>query len=186
MDLSELTTRNDIGEVLDAAKATVGVEVGVAFAENAEVILSTSSLARLYLVDPWNYVPGESPVGYADAIKDWEGCYQYAKAKLAPFGGRAIMVRTDSVNAAQAFTDESQDFVYIDANHMSPMIDRDLEAWWPKVKNGGIFGGHDYHTVVEDEYRCDVKEAVDAFFKDKGYTIHVTTADKDPSWYVIK
>ena len=187
MDLNELTTRNDIGKVLDAMCLTgLGVEVGVAFGENAEAILSASKLTKLFLIDPWDYVPGENTMGFVDAIKDWKGCFDYCAAKVAPFGDRAMMVRKSSAEALDGVPDGVFDFVYIDANHMRPMIDKDLAGWWPKVKKGGIFGGHDYHTVVEDEYRCDVKEAVDAFFKDKGYTIHVTTADKDPSWYVIK
>ncbi len=186
MDLYELTSRNDIGKVLDAAKASVGVEVGVAFGENAEVILKGSAILRLYLVDPWNYVPNEDPTGFADAIKDWAGCYEYAKAKMDAFGGRAVMIRTDSVSAAAGFTDGSRDFVYIDANHMRPMIDKDLAAWWPKVRKGGILGGHDYHMVDRPDYKCEVKAAVDKFFADKGYAIHVTTEDQDPSWYVIK
>ena len=82
--------------------------------------------------------------------------------------------------------DEEFDFVYIDANHMRPMIDNDLRAWWPKVKKGGIFGGHDYHMIDMENYRCEVKAAVDEFFKDKGNVIHVTNEPDAPSWYVIK
>jgi hypothetical protein len=40
--------------------------------------------------------------------------------------------------------------------------------------------------VDRADYRCEVKAAVDEFFADKGVTLHVTTADADPSWYVIK
>lgn len=186
MDLSELTTRNDIGKVLDAVGCSSGVEVGVAFGENAEVILSASAIKRLYLVDPWDYVPDENPMGYADAIKDWQGCYEYAKAKVEPFGNRAVLVRANSVTAASTFTNESLDFIYIDANHMRPMIDKDLRAWWGKLRKGGIFGGHDYHMVDRADYKCEVKAAVDEFFAGTDYKIHVTTQDQDPSWYVIK
>ena len=185
MTLYYLTTRNDIGQVLNAMGAKLGVEVGVAFGENAEVILDGSNLDRLYLIDPWNYVPNESPLGYADAIKDWAGCYQYARDKLARFGDRADFNRLTSSAAAAMAMDGEFDFVYIDANHMRPMIDHDLRAWWPKVRKGGIFGGHDYHMVNRPDYVCEVKAAVDEFFADKGHQLHVTK-DADPSWYIIK
>jgi hypothetical protein len=186
MKLHELKTRYDIGHVLDDMGLNLeGVEVGVAFGENAEIILDTCRMWRMYLIDPWNYVPDEDPIGYADAIKDWRGCMAYCAAKMKRFDERAIMVRDTSVNASQRFADGSLDFVYIDANHKRPYIDNDLHAWFNKVKKGGIFGGHDYHNVNRPDYVCEVKDAVDAFFADKDYTLHITE-DEDPSWYIIK
>ena len=186
MDLHDLTTRNDIGLVLNAMGARLGAEIGVAFGENAEQILSTSDLQALILVDPWQYVPGEDPTGYADAIKDWQGCHDYCANKLRRFGDRARMIRATSEEAAKAIPDGALDFIYIDANHMRPMIDNDLRAWWPKLRAGGIFGGHDYHMVDRPDYKCEVKAAVDEFFAGQERTIHVTVLDQDPSWYVTK
>ena len=185
MDLPELTTRYDIGKVLDhMGLINMGAEIGVAFGEHAEIILDTCSIKRLALIDPWAYVPCEDPTGYADAIKDWDGCFEYCKNKMARFGSRVAIGRTTSVEAAASCADRSLDFVYIDANHMRPMIDNDLRAWWPKVRPGGIIGGHDYHMIDTPEYKCEVKAAVDEFFS--GQTIHTTTTDLDPSWYIIK
>jgi hypothetical protein len=39
---------------------------------------------------------------------------------------------------------ESLDFVYIDANHKYDAVKKDLELWYPKVRKGGVFAGHDY------------------------------------------
>lgn len=188
MQLTDLKSRYDIGQVLDAMGLTgEGAEVGVAFGENAEIILDSCKLEKLWLIDPWEYVKGENPKGFADAIKDWNGCYKYCRAKLERFGARARMMQFTSVEGAAMFKDGSLDFVYIDANHMRPYIDNDLKAWWPKVKVGGIFGGHDYHMVNDPDYTCEVKDAVDAFFADKDYTLHITNAEGDsPSWYVQK
>jgi hypothetical protein len=184
--LNELETRDDIGHVLNEMKLNGdGVEVGVAFGENAEMVLSKSGLKTLYLIDPWCHVLGEDAKGYADAIKDWEGCLAFCISKLQKFGNRAKTIRETSFIGSRMFQNESLDFVYIDANHMSPMIDNDLMYWYDKVKHGGIFGGHDYHNILREDYQCDVKTAVDKFFKDKGKKIHVTK-DADPSWYIIK
>lgn len=180
----DCSSRYLIGPHLDRIGARLGVEVGVAFGEHAEIILDTCGLDVLFLVDPWGYVPGEDPKGYADAIKDWQGCYDYCAAKMKRFGDRAQMVRLPSVTAAAEFPEGSLDFVYIDANHMRPYIDRDLAAWYPKVRSGGIFGGHDYHTVSTEGYQCHVYAAVNEFLR--GHHIHVTTQDSDPSWYIIK
>ena len=186
MKLTDLKTRYNIGFVLNKMGLTgLGVEVGVAFGENAEIILDTCNLKALWLVDSWDYVPNENPKGYADAIKDWDGCLEYCKAKLKRFGLRAVICQDTSVERAKCFDDNSIDFVYIDANHMRPYIDNDLKVWFDKVKVGGIFGGHDYHMVNRPDYVCEVKAAVDEFFEGKGYTLHITD-DSDPSWYIIK
>tara|TARA_R110000868_G_scaffold49203_4_gene158770 strand:+ start:1635 stop:2195 length:561 start_codon:yes stop_codon:yes gene_type:complete len=185
MKLTDLKSRYNIGFVLNEMGLTgQGVEVGVAFGENAEIILDTCKLETLYLIDPWDYVPNENPKGYADAIKDWEGCYNYCANLLDRFGNRAQLMKMRSVEAAECCFAEF-DFVYIDANHMRPYIDNDLKAWYDKVKVGGIFGGHDYHMVNRPDYVCEVKAAVDEFFEGKGYTLHITE-DADPSWYIIK
>jgi hypothetical protein len=34
--------------------------------------------------------------------------------------------------------------VYIDANHTHEEVKKDIQAWLPKIKKGGIISGHDY------------------------------------------
>ncbi len=53
--------------------------------------------------------------------------------------------RLTSVEAAKSHDDESLDFVYLDASHDFDSVVRDIEAWLPKVKQGGILAGDDYH-----------------------------------------
>jgi hypothetical protein len=45
---------------------------------------------------------------------------------------------------ASNFKDASLDFCFIDANHKYECVSKDIDAWRPKVKPGGIFAGHDY------------------------------------------
>jgi hypothetical protein len=52
-------------------------------------------------------------------------------------------IRSHSWEAADRFNDESCYFVFIDADHSYESVLKDLNAWYPKVKSNGIFGGHD-------------------------------------------
>ncbi|MDD4889056.1 MAG: class I SAM-dependent methyltransferase [Phycisphaerae bacterium] len=52
-------------------------------------------------------------------------------------------VRADSAEAAERYADGSLDFVFIDGDHSAPIVARDLAAYWPKVKPGGVMAGHD-------------------------------------------
>tara|TARA_Y100001963_G_C6717492_1_gene417415 strand:- start:357 stop:917 length:561 start_codon:yes stop_codon:yes gene_type:complete len=50
-----------------------------------------------------------------------------------------------SYDVVDEFRDDDYDFIYIDGNHSYEDTKRDLELYLPKLKKGGIIGGHDYH-----------------------------------------
>jgi predicted O-methyltransferase YrrM len=54
------------------------------------------------------------------------------------------LIKSDSCSAASLFENESLDFVFIDGNHWYDYVKKDIEAWLPKIKKGGIISGHDY------------------------------------------
>lgn len=49
----------------------------------------------------------------------------------------------DSELMARNFRDGSIDFVWVDGDHRYPKCLRDIQAWWPKLKEGGWMGGDD-------------------------------------------
>jgi hypothetical protein len=63
------------------------------------------------------------------------------------FVSRCWVLEGASVEQAIHVEDESLDFVFIDAGHSYGAVLADIDAWWPKVKPGGWFGGHDYHEA---------------------------------------
>jgi hypothetical protein len=60
------------------------------------------------------------------------------------------IVESDSAHAAQLFQDGTLAGVFIDAAHDYESVKRDLAAWVPKVRAGGILSGHDIeHEPVQ-------------------------------------
>lgn len=57
---------------------------------------------------------------------------------------RVKLFRGYSVGAAQSVDDYSLDFCYLDAGHDEESCWNDLNAWWKKIRRGGLFAGHDY------------------------------------------
>lgn len=49
-----------------------------------------------------------------------------------------------SWEACEEYDDYSLDLVYLDADHEYISIARDIEAWLPKMRQGGILAGHDF------------------------------------------
>lgn len=58
--------------------------------------------------------------------------------------GRARILSMSTDAAADLVPDDSQDFVFIDADHSYEAVAADIARWRPKVREGGWLGGHDY------------------------------------------
>lgn len=94
-------------------------------------------------------------------------------------------------DVVNGFDDVYFDVIYIDADHTYEGIKRDLLDWWPKLKIGGVFSGHDYcNNKIKNEAQQVVEfgvvQAVDEFIKEKGIqNLHVT-AEGTASWVIVK
>lgn len=53
-------------------------------------------------------------------------------------------MKMTSEQASKCFADESLDFVFLDGAHDYESVKKDIEAWLPKVKVGGVLAGHDF------------------------------------------
>ena len=88
-----------------------------------------------------------------------------------------------SIEASSLFPDNSLKFVFLDGSHTYDDVCADIEAWWPKVKQGGILGGDDYDWQ-------DVAEAVDKTLLLSLKTMNLYTPAYEnhtiSTWYVIK
>ena len=138
-----------------------GVEVGVAQGLFSEHILKNWP-GVLKLVDPYEGLPG-----YDEHYDHKENLRQMFK-RLEPYQGRWAWLGLPSLEAAKHFADASHDFVYLDANHSYEAVAADLEAWWPKIRPGGLFAGDDYGCFDETpvdfghgQVKFGVKKAVD-------------------------
>jgi predicted O-methyltransferase YrrM len=84
-----------------------------------------------------------------------------------------------SDEVAKLFEDESIDVVFIDGDHSESWVLRDLSAWVPKVKPGGLIAGHDY----DSRNHPGVKLAADAFFEKHP---HPLTIEADKVFWTVK
>ena len=89
-------------------------------------------------------------VGFSN--EKWDTLYKRA-CKISVDRKAAKVLRLTSVEASRLFSPGSLDFVYIDADHKYSSVVEDIDHWLPKVRVGGMIGGHDYSngwpSVVE-------------------------------------
>ena len=182
--LVPLHFREHLGSLLNVEKMKVGIEVGVQAGIFSSAILRRWRCCTAYtLVDAWQ------PLGaYHDqanvALRGQETLMRKAIHSLRQYP-QVKVCRNLSVACAMQLEDESADFIYLDARHDYLGLWADLEAYWPKLRRGGIMAGHDYIHASEgdraaggaagndysinydgsrDPYRRAVKGAVDEWF----------------------
>ena len=57
---------------------------------------------------------------------------------------RGEIISGDSAESATRYEDGTLDAVFLDAGHDYEGVSRDIDAWRPKVRPGGILAGHDF------------------------------------------
>lgn len=178
-----LINRRQFTEVINHLGLKTGAEIGVREGHFSRYILANSGIEKWYAVDPWELNRELSNPAEAFAS---------ASAMFGQFGKRVEMVKEYSPKAADVVEDNSLDFIYIDGLHQYKDVKKDLEAWWPKLKAGGIFAGHDY---CKEDWP-GVYKAVNEFVKKETQTLFLTNiAQSDyliehdgwkPSWWFQK
>lgn len=114
-----------------------GAEIGALRGAGAQDILSRWQGAKLILVDLW------------DAVDIWshdqgKSHYDEMLGRMQEFPGRYEIEKGWSHDVAAKYPDDFFHFIYIDAGHSYLDVRKDLVSWWPKLKTGGLFAGHDY------------------------------------------
>lgn len=148
--------RNTMALVLSDLDFKVGAEIGVAEGMHAEVICRNNPGVKLHCVDIWEAYPGYSE--YADP----DDCFTQAKDRLNAYD--VSFHKKFSMDVVKEFSDNSLDFVYIDAAHDFKSVADDICEWSRKVRVGGIVFGHDYkRSNSRSRHVVHVKDVVDAY-----------------------
>lgn len=127
-----------LADMVKTNSFTTGAEVGAAIGITTKHLLDNCpSLKVLTIVDLWEPVPGSSNFDRPDMEQVFRSKFENEK--------RIIILKGISWEVPTVLSDESFDFVFIDASHDYQSVLNDIVAWMPKIKSGGILCGHDLH-----------------------------------------
>ena len=172
--------------IIKEKKYTKGVELGVLRGPTFKYLIEKCPNLTLYGVDVFFDDRVWKPMGITttkellelDPVPWYDELLEFCKEN-AP---RANLIRNFTALAASDFEDDSLDFVFIDADHTYEGVKKDIDAWYPKVKKGGLVSGHDIDWP-------DVKRAVDENFSNKflfGRSILGYNIGPDNVWFTYK
>lgn len=169
----------EVYQALEKIGCKIGIEIGVREARNLKDLAKNKKFqeGKLYGLDCWKEDP-EKPE-YNDASYTQIDLNNQYRSCVNMFLDRpwVEIIKDFSIQGSQRFKDKYFDFIYIDAAHDYDSVKEDLEAWWPKLKSGGIFSGHDYFpdTRIWRGKPCGVYQAVNEFAEKMGTKVHHTT-----------
>jgi hypothetical protein len=195
---STIVVKADIAKALEKIGCKYGIEIGVRKGGNSKQLLQNKlfSEGKFVALDCWKEVL-ERPTFNDANYKQTELDKQYDSV-VNMFKDRSYVevIRDFSVEGSERFEDSYFDFIYIDAAHDYRSVKEDLEAWWPKLKPGGILSGHDYFEDkrVWRKEEVGVYKAVNELAKSKNTEVHhVTDCLKEgglrqccPSFFIVK
>jgi predicted O-methyltransferase YrrM len=153
----------------------VGVEIGVCLGATTESFLKQIlNIKKIYAVDnyptfiDWN--GGDFSAERQQLIKE------HASQRLAAFGDKVEFHYKSSTEFAKIIEKESLDFVFIDGDHSEETSHTDFWNYYPLVKKGGIFAGHDIVLPA-------VEKSLKNFLRDNYSKVVMV---KNSAWYLIK
>ncbi len=84
------------------------------------------------------------------------GLYEEAFNNLKPLIDLNVvnLIKGHSQEVVEKYIDESIDFCFIDGSHEYEDVKKDILAYLPKVKKGGILAGHDYDKIWDGVIRA--------------------------------
>lgn len=149
------------------------LEIGCDIGDTSQFLLDSNPSLELVGVDPYeNYI-------------DWNGnnlnernqTHERFTKRMEKYTNRFSLYRHYSDDAHVLLGDEYFDVIFIDGLHEYDQLTKDCANFYSKLKEGGIFAGHDYNAIP------GVHKAADEFAAKVGREIHITECDV---WYWIK
>jgi len=154
-------------------------EIGVFDGQNSGWLLARCPLLTLLMVDQWRAYDDSSQPDTVHNPGKWDRVRRMALARTDFADARRIVLHLTSLEAAAKIPDGSLDLAFVDANHSLPFVQRDIAAYWAKVKRGGWLAGHDYERKEPRIY--GVFQAVNEFAAARKLPLEL---DEDATWFV--
>ena len=120
------------------------VEIGAWLGQSSFYLVEKNhDIAEITIIDRWEGTIGGPSNGQLGAM------FPSFQKNMEKWEGKYNTIIGDSSESAKHFEDNSLDFVFIDACHAYDDVCKDINAWMPKVKKGGILAGHDYNIYAD-------------------------------------
>lgn len=162
----------------------IGIELGVGKGHSTlSMVANCGNIKKLYAID--NFKPYQDKLknpydnthafDVKEADVEFDKLTLYHNLKYSGLSNRISIIENDKNEVIDTFENESFDFIFADAHHDYEDTVKDIENWYAKLKDGGIFAMHDSDNEM-------VKIAVEDFRKKNNITGHISDYNNTILW----
>jgi hypothetical protein len=175
----------EIYKRLPKDKPIIGAEIGVWTGKTSSYLIENLPNLTMYMIDAWAdpvTIPSFFNSGAKMARFDksvYDSAYNTVQQIQLKYPDRSFVIKDISLRASWRFNGNTLDFVFLDGDHSYEGLSLDMDLWYPKVKLGGLFCGHDYNPA--DKGFRGVKKAVNEWFEPDEFEL-----GDDHTWFHIK
>ena len=169
---------------LTQSEGSIFVEVGTGHGESiCTIAQNCANVSHLFGIDPYvpyddwlKDVPDGNPWEHKDEkIVDVSRIICKHNIKFSGNSDKIKLIEKPAEIASIEFEDQSIDVVFLDAYSKPEDIYASLDIWYPKVKTGGIFSGHDYQFG-------NVRTVIDTWRNNNNISVPISSHDKVWCW----
>jgi len=138
-----------LSNLLNMNPCKVSVEIG-SWTGQSTCFIATyikEKSGKLFAIDNFKGSPGSEQVIYTTDVKET----LLSNLRRMDVMDVVTILDGNSDDFVSRFEDESIDFMFIDGDHRYSQFSRDFKNWYPKIKIGGIFSGHDFNGANYEE-----------------------------------
>jgi glycosyltransferase involved in cell wall biosynthesis len=154
----------------------LGAWLGKSTSFMAEIIKESEKIVDFYVVDHWKGDPNIGDLHGRFPELQGDNVYPIFEKNVGDLINYMKVITAESEDASKKFPDKYFDFIFLDATKIYEDVLRDISIWYPKIKDDGVFGGHDYFSWG------GVKKAVDQFARDNQLIVKTNKS----SWLLEK
>lgn len=150
-------------------------EIGVFHGGNARRMFRNLNVETMFLIDQYlKYMNYEKEHFIFPFLPH---SFDEIMENLGEYADRTIPFQMMSEEAA-SYIPNDLDMVYIDGNHSYEYVKKDIELYAPKIKPGGLIGGHD---IMGNPMSNDVQQAVYEYADAHNLSVYIDS----PDWWII-
>ena len=175
--MSQANTCALLSMLLNQGFVEVGYESGAGLGLHMERVLQNVFIMQYKVVDDYRRKSYQG-IQFTEAEEDL--LYEYVQQRIGSLGLEAELIRASSLEVAKTIADQTVDFIYFNTQHCLISMHEQLQAWFPKLKKGGILAG--YQNTA---FYPHLEKEVEQFFSEKHLQVHQECVEPKLWWVQI-
>jgi predicted O-methyltransferase YrrM len=169
-----------VPEIKKLGDNLIGCEIGSNFGINIVYFLDNlPNIEKIITIDPYIAYDDTITGGEIFTQEDMNKVMQCFLINMEPYRDKIEFIHDTSDNYFSKIADNSLDYIFIDGDHNYEAVIKDMKNYYSKVKDGGIFSGHDVGSQ-------GVQRALNEFVREFNIDVQTIKTCEHQTWYWIK